>query len=393
MGKVMNHIEKLHRLFVIGDIKNTEKEPDVDEWYRFLEALPEPKDCYEAVYNKYCCRNLHYSASKKKVLDLAAYAPLKAAMRYVSKTEKTLPELSGNTLLIEIRKDIDYREVLPKELPKKYTALKTTEIAEVDYNDLTVEAKALFMELRRRYSREYYLQLFVLRKLAIHSRYLKEFNPAATAVFVYERNVATPLIRKLYEDSGRRFISFMHGEYLLQIIQAYMGFSEYYVWDKMYIPMFRDDLRCQIGEYFVTTPLKLTKKWKLEEIEPTVFCTYYFSGESTASIQRISELFRKLKAEGKDVRVRPHPRYSHLKLISQSFDPEMIEDPHTVSMEESLARTRYVVGLHTTVLSEAQVEGRTAVIDDIGDPEQFKNLKKRKFVVLEREHRLLSEII
>ena len=43
--------------------------------------------------------------------------------------------------------------------------------------------------------------------------------------------------------------------------------------------------------------------------------------------------------------------------------------------------------------SEAQAEGRTAVIDDISDPEKFRNLKKRRFIVLDRDHLLLSEII
>ena len=46
-------IKEIYKSFIIGDIKNTEVEPDVDAWERFLASLPEPKDRFEEAYNKY----------------------------------------------------------------------------------------------------------------------------------------------------------------------------------------------------------------------------------------------------------------------------------------------------------------------------------------------------
>ncbi len=386
-------IKEIYKSFIIGDIKNTEVEPDVDAWERFLASLPEPKDRFEEAYNKYRCRLEYVPANKTRMLNAAAFAYLTAKKPVIRNTRGRLPALSGTKLLLEKKKDVDYHDVIPPELLADYPDMIAADPLPSGCGELSDEAYALYSELSRRYPTEFYFRLFVLKELSLHSRYIRKYNPSVTAVYVNERNVAGPLLTELYESTGRRLVSFMHGEYLLQMIQAYMDFSEFFVWDGMYIGMFRDDLNCRIGKYTVTVPKKLTKKWHLEDREPEYFCTYYFSGESTASVRKLAEVFKKLEESGRKCLVRPHPRYSHLELISECFDAHMIEDPKKISMEESLGRTRYAVGLHTTVLREAQVEGRGAVIDDISDPPQFRNLKRRKFVVLNGEHKLLSEII
>lgn len=389
----MSALGEFYKNFIIGDIKNTEEEPDVDEWMEFLASLPEPKDCIDEAYNKYLCR-LQYVPKKKTVLlNTAAFAVLAATLPRVMRSGKPLPKKQGKKLLLEKKKDVDYTDVLPPELPGEYDEFLPVDQTKAKIGDLSKEALSLYKAAVRRHPTEFYFQLFLLKELSNHSRYIRTYNPSATAVYINERNVAGPVLTRMYEKTGRKLISFMHGEYLLQMIQAYMNFSEFYVWDEMYIDMFRKDLHCGIKKYIVTTPLKLTKKWHLEDIEPEIWCTYYFSGESTASVKRLAAAFKKAARDDRRYMVRPHPRYSHQDLIREYFPADMIEDPKEVSMEESMARTANCAGLHTTVLSEAQVEGRCAVIDDISDPEQFRNLERRKFVVLQRPHKLLSEII
>ena len=387
----MSTLGNIYKKFIIGDIKNTEVEPDVDEWERFLRSLPKPKDRIEEAYCKYLCRLQYVPAGKQRLLDAAAWMTL-AAKRRKGKPEP-LPAPSGKKLILEKKKEVDYHDVMPPELPAEYPDMEAVEPLPAGYGDLSPEADLAFREIVRRYPGKYYFQLYVLKELSAHCRYIRQYNPSVMAIYVNERNFAGPVLTDLYEKTGRKLISFMHGEYLLQMIQAYMDFSEFYVWDDMYISMFTDDLRCRIGRYIVTVPAKLTKKWHLEDIEPEYYCTYYFSGESTTSVRKLAEVMKQMKASGKKCLVRPHPRYSHQELIRECFDEDMIENPKEVSMEASLGRTRYAAGLHTTVLREAQVEGRTAVIDDISDPPQFRNLEKRKFVVLKREHVLLSEIL
>ena len=185
----------------------------------------------------------------------------------------------------------------------------------------------------------------------------------------------------------------MHGEYLLQLIQAYSHFSEYYVWDEIYIEMFRDRLKCKTQAYKVYTPAKLLPKWKLNEIEPDHFFTYYFSGESEITVKKLSGIVHELNAAGIVCKVRPHPRYSHYEYIKRCFTEDEIENPLVVSLQESFGKTKYVVGLSTTVLTEAYNEGKIVVIDDITNRSQFINLADRYSISLKRKHILLSELL
>ncbi len=389
----MSAIRNLYKKFVVSEIKNSDTVPDVAEWKILLANLGEPADALDAAFKKFQCRSRYMPKKKELVLDAAAEAVLLRADLRVRKPIGRLKDPEKGVLLLETRKEIDYHEVAPDELFARYPVLRTTPSSrKTVYGELLEEAVPIYREARCRYRAHPYFVLFLLKELTKHSRYLLENNPEATALFIEERNLASPVIRKLYEDSGRKLISFMHGEYLLQLIQAYMSFSEYWVWDEQYVDMFSRELRCGIGEYHVYTPRKLRKKWRLEDIEPEYFCTYYFSGESERSVRAVAEVFHQLRAQGKRCLVRPHPRYSHRELIDSVFG-DMVEDPRSVSMEKSLGRTRYAVGLSTTVHSEAFVEGRTPVIDDRTDPTAFRNLADREYIALKRPHLLLSELI
>ena len=390
----MLSLREIYKNFIIGDIKNTEEEPDVDAWEAFLRSLKKPSDVVDEAYNKYLCRRQYYSGFKSFLMNAASVLVLAAHCRsFLGKKEALTAAPGEGKLVVETRKDPAVADVMPPELPAGYNETEMISFVPAKAGQLSAEAKELFDRAVRRYPMRPYFHLWLLQELSKHCAYIRKYDPDSLAVYVNERNVASPVITELYERTGRKFISFMHGEYLLQMIQAYMRFSEFYIWDENYVEMFRDDLRCGIEKYIVTKPLKLTKKWHLEDIEPEVYCTYYFSGESTTSVRKLAEIFKEMESKGHRCLVRPHPRYSHLELLEETFPKHMIEEPREVTMEESLGRTTYAAGLHTTVLAEAQIEGRTAVIDDLSDPPQFVNLEKRKFVVLKRPHKLLSEIL
>jgi len=58
-----------------------------------------------------------------------------------------------------------------------------------------------------------------------------------------------------------------------------------------------------------------------------------------------------------------------------------------------LENTKYVIGLNTTVLSEAYVEGKQIVIDDLSDKERFLDAKRRGAIAFKKKHLLLSELL
>lgn len=389
----MEFLKNIYKNFVIGDLKNTEDVPDVDAWMSFLDSLPTPADAVSQSYNKYLCRAWYIPKPKALLLNILAFFGLLAAMPRLVRKGQLVKAADADKLVVVTSSSVPYADVIPAELEQSHAEVVYHKQPAFKVGTLTLRAKAAFVMCAKAHPISFYYLYYTLKELSLHSELVRTENPHAVAVYVNERNFAGPVLRMAYEEGGREFDSFMHGEYLLQLIHGYMSFTNFYVWDDSYKDMFEKALRCDFGACISYKPKKLQKKWNLEDVEPDHFLTYYFSGESTTSIKKLSQLFMELEGNGLRCVVRPHPRYSHLDLISQEFPSEMIEDANLVSMEDSLGRAEYIVGLTTTVLFEAKAEGKKVVLDDCSDPDIFQSLQNRKFRLLNEEHLLLSELI
>ena len=385
----------IYNKLVMSNYKNFDIVPDVNEWNRFLSSLPEPKDCIDKAYNKYLCKKYYYSGKKLAAMRavggiIVFFGNLLSRFPVSVKAEPS----PKDRLLFEVVKDIDPKDVVPNEVLAAYSETIRVFTSRRFIGRLCRQARTLFEECKKRYPDDVYFHFLVYKDMVLHSHYLKKYNPSATMVYVSERNIASPVITELYEQRGGKFISFMHGDYLLQMIQAYMQFSEYYVWDAAYIDMFVNDLHCDPGQFKIYTPGKLLKKWDLENVTPEYYCTYYFSGCSRDSIGKIADAFAQLRDAGKKCKVRLHPRWGfNDDLIRERFRDFPIEEAKDVSMEQSLASTEYAIGLNSTALHEAYTEGRKVVIDDISSPGDFKSLEDRRYIMLRKEHVLFSGLI
>ncbi len=391
MNNVIARIKEWYVKLVISEIKNTEEIPSVDEWMAFLDKLGHDDDPIAESYRKYACRCRSLKPGKRLFLNLLflVYMCLRPA-----KVNPQDPGTSaGEEKAVLVERLIKSDPVFPESLRGRFSSIVKVEGNELNGRELSQDAYELFRKVRARYRLHPYYLMLVRKDLVVYSYCMLNHRPDALILYDSERDVATPLITALMERRGRKLISFMHGEYLLQLIQAHMCFSEYHLWHESYIPMFRDQLRCNIGKYVVYTPEKLRKKWHLEDSVPDHFFTYYMSGESTQTVRELAAIVKRLKQRGLVCKVRPHPRYSHWDMIRELFDPEQIEDSNSVDMKTSLASAEYVVGMSTTVLTEAYNEGKPIAIDDVTNPAQYVNLEKRNSLSLQWEHRLLSELI
>ncbi len=387
-------IDKFHEKFAASSISGNDEVPNVTEWRAFLGSLKECKDPIDVAYNKYLCRMHLFSTPKRLFMNLLGLGAAVVELVYLLKSNRSLkPMQKGVAVLEKSRAVPSFDDIVPPQIFEDYENVIVSENYNSKFGTLCKEAKKLFWQCVKRHPFSFFFNYFVYVELAAHSHFLLEHNPEATVVYVNERNVAGAIITELYEQGGRKFISFMHGEYLLQLVQGYMCFSQYYVWDDFYIDMFKNDLNCQIKEYCVYTPKKLQKKWDFTGIEPEYFCTYYFSGESQQTVLRLGDILAEFEAMGKKCKVRPHPRnVVHFKEILNAFEGIEIEDSREIPLRDSLAQTEYVVGLASTVLSEAVIEGKKIVVDDMSDPAQFASLSDCKCAVLNREHILLSDL-
>jgi len=386
-------IDRLHEKFSDKEINKTDVIPDIQEWKLFLNNLPEAKDSIDAAFNKYQCRMHYFPWHKKLLVNILGLGALPVEIFFLAKSNQPVKKMNKGTAILEKSRDVPiYNDTFPKELYYEYN-IKVVENFNKKFGILCKEARKILLECIKRHPFNFFFIYFVYMELAAHSYFLLKYNPEATIVYVNERNIASPVITRLYENGGRKLISFMHGEYLLQLVQGYMGFSRYYIWDKSYENMFKW-LKCNIRKYIVYTPGKLQKKWELDSTSTSFYCTYYLSSQSKESIICLGDILERLERQGKKCKVRPHPRdIQYTKEILNSFRNITIEDSSTVSLKESLENTKYVIGLNTTVLSEAYVEGKQIVIDDLSDKERFLDAKRRGAIAFKKKHLLLSELL
>lgn len=389
----MSLIRRMYTKFVKKSMSESVAIPDTGKWAQLLNSMPAPKDGIDVAYNKHLCRMSYFSVPKKILMNVLSAGALILSLPKILKKVGPGRAVKKGALLLETQERIGYHDVVPQEMLDSFKEIAYVEKKDASAGPMVDAARKLFFQCVRRHPFSFWFIFLVQKELALHSSYLQNYDMEACALYVYEKPTAGPVVTELYEATGRRLISFMHGEYLLQLPQCYMKFSEYYVWDEAYADMFKNDLNCHISKYTVYAPLKLQKKWHLEEIEPEYFCTYYFSSEKLDAMYKIAEVLNALTAKGYKCKVRPHPRATtYLKEMEAALNGVYIEAPREISMHDSLAGTMYAAGTISTVLSEAYVEGRKIVIDDVSDPAMFGSLRDRKAIVLTKEHMLLSEL-
>ena len=361
----------------------------------YLHKFPIPKDNFERSYFKYKCF-CEYCYYRRKWMLLIYNI---GAMFLISSIHSKLRRANGKAKLIdkvdaviENIPRLPNSDFMPEELRNKYRKIKEIEL--IDYNEslLSNIGEEIYQEVKRRYFFHFYYRLIVLQKLGQFSSYLVRYKPDIIAFYSCEREFSSPLQTLLCEKSGSRYISFMHGDYLSTLSFAFQKYSQYYVWDESYVKMFKT-LKCD-SPMLVYRPKKLNGiASAIEEDRCAYFATYYFSDETQVEVTKIYKVFKKFESYGMRTKIRPHPRFSNIEMLNKVFADIEIEEPSNCSLSESITKSLFVVGLNTTVLSEAYFSGKKVVIDDISNSEKYKGLAERGYVMMNRPHILLSKLL
>ena len=390
-------VDRIHERFATSSLSIETTSEDIKRWHMFIDNFKEPTDCYELAYYKYCCRMYYFSFFKRIVINTLGLGALFVTwfFLFISRTSLKKP-IKGLAVLERARDIPNYTDIVPNDIFTENDRVVVVDNHNEKFGRVCKEAKKYYWRCVKRHPFNFFFNYFVYMELVAHSGILLSQNPETTIVYINERNVASPILTEFYHEQGRKLFSFMHGEYPFQLVCAFMKFSRYYIWDVSYKKMFIDDLRCQMDEYVIYTPQKLKKKWNLPAGDLKYFCTYYFSGEDEETIGNVIKILQNISEHGYKCKVRPHPRDTqHIKLLNNLLMSVKVnvELPSEVTLQESLACSKYIVGLQSTVLSEAVVEGKEIVLDDISNKEHFEVLKLQKYNVFNKPHILFSELI
>ena len=98
-------------------------------------------------------------------------------------------------------------------------------------------------------------------------------------------------------------------------------------------------------------------------------------------------------------------QYSNVKYVHGNHDEieeilkkniikiDYIENPKDISIFDSINKTDKIVSRFSTVLFQAYSMNKKIVIDNVSDIEQYNKLKEVGYIMIEKEHELLSDIL
>lgn len=109
-------------------------------------------------------------------------------------------------------------------------------------------------------------------------------------------------------------------------------------------------------------------------------------------LEILADVINKLALKGLKVIIRPHP--SQIEEILKEYNKiDYIENPKDISIFDSINKTDKIVSRFSTVLFQAYSMNKKIVIDNVSDIEQYNKLKEVGYIMIEKEHELLSDIL
>lgn len=361
----------------------------VDVQRSYLCHLPEPRDDIERSFFQYKCQMKLYGQCFAAAINLASLPLLLVEM---ARLNGAVNGRAKDNAPNEKRTAVFLRDGKPSNIaPSSLTgSFEDVEFCPDEGAILTPKDRRFLLQVLRRYPFSWHFALKVLIKISRYSFAIEAYRPVSLIVcneYSFTSSAATAYL----EQRGIDHINVMHGDKLFNIRDSFFRFSRCYIWDTAYKELFLK-LRAEPEQFVVEVPPAL-KFVQSGEVEKSVDFTYYLGRESEEQLRHIASIMHRLNESGMSVSVRPHPRYSDRALLAQVMADLETEDCESISIEQSVLRTKNVIALYSTVLQQAASNGVSAIIDDVTAPDRYERLADLGFVMLDRRHRLLSDVL
>lgn len=354
---------------------------------KYLNSIKEPQDDIERSYFQYLCQEGFPVKSRWLPLKRWLSGLLVRGLLLRTGPERTgSAQGSGQPVAAFIHAGVTH-SIIPASVQEEF---RIQDFPYFGKRRLTRRDRQFFRQTvwkRYRHAGDFCLKL--LLRMEMYSYVLSQgaFQAVIThSEYSYTSSFLTAYCRHL----GVEHINVMHGDKFYYIRDSFFHFDRCYIWDEFYRKLFCA-LRAEPAQFRVELPPAM-QPWERSDVPPAVDFTYYLQEESAPGLYRhIAECLRALQKRGAVVAVRPHPRYTPPE-ARECFRDFLWEDP-SIGIEQSILRTGCAVSLYSTVLLQAYVNGVEVVIDDLTAPERFAQLQTLHYIMLDKPHRLLSELV
>lgn len=383
LGKItrkMNILKYMKKISSeIEQNKNSLFSYPVSRQKKYIEHFPEPKDDIERSYYQYCCQ-MKLKGSISFMLNIVSLPML--IIYYFKSNSECEDGVKYDAVFFS---NGVTESIIPNELRKEYSQWKN--LVQSGEN-LTQKDKHFFKEILRRYPFSWHFLLKNLIKIRFYSYITEHYRPNAIIV-CGEYSFTSSLLTAYCEKNKITHINVMHGEKLYYIRDSFFHFHQCYIWNEYYRKIF-ELLRADTNQFIVKTPPSM-KIYNRDHVCKQVNYTYYLAAENRERMEIIAKCMRSLISKGESVAIRPHPIYSDLNLVREIFNDMDIEEE--LGIEQSILRTEHAISGYSTVLNQAYHSNVKIVVDDVSDYEKYKTLFDARYIMLNVEHQLLSEVI
>ena len=349
----------------------------------YVAHFKEPKDGIERGYFQYRCQMKLYGMFLHIFLNVAA---LPLSLIYLIGYSHTSNGFSHKVDAVFFDDGKPFN-IIPDSVQQRYKDIITLSSDEKKLNKFD---RNFLRTVFKRYPFSWMLWLKLIIKVSQYSSALTRYTPQAV-ISCSEFSYTSPILTEYCHARGVKLINVMHGEKLYDMRDSFSRYDEFYVWSEEYVNLLCD-LRAEKSQFIIEIPQSLRIP-KTCDIETKYDYTYYLADEDEEALRKIAEVLKKINNEGKSISVRPHPRYTDLKLVNRYLNFVDIENGTIVTIEQSLLQTGAAISLFSTVLNQAISNAIPIIIDDISNRERFEKLEELKYVVLHKEHKLLSEVV
>lgn len=356
---------------------------DLNKQLSYISHFNDPVDDIERSYFQYMCQMKLSGTFIKFLLNFVSIFLIPI---YLIKLRKMVIKDALTNINAIFFTDGKPKNILPLELLEEFPNI-VYENNENSYYLSKSDMDFTWM-LIKRYPLSYYFILKCVMKIARYSATIKQYSPRAIVVCT-EYSFTSSVLTAYCETQNLKHINVMHGEKLFYMRDSFFRFHECYIWDNFYKDLFIQ-LRAEPKQWIVALPQSINFCCN-DIVEKKYDFTYYLAFEQESELMTIGTFIKKLSDKGYNISVRPHPRYTDLKLVNEIFAEYQIENHKNLTIEESVKRTKRAISLYSTVLNQAFRNGVEVVIDDLTNPQKYNNLIDLQYVILSKKHTLLSK--
>ncbi len=363
---------------------------DYDDQITYLETFEEPADDLIRGFYQYRCQMHLQGKFKSFIFNIGSFfIVLPVLFYYLCKGLSINRKNSSKKYKAIFFCDDSRRDLLPKEVTNKYRDIYSAQWWEFS-SGLIRKDLPFIVPLFKRFTWHPFFILKCLVKISAYGAVIRSYSVEAIIVTA-EQSYTSSVLTAYCEYNDIKHINVMHGERLFSIRKAFFRFHKCYVWEEFYKNLFID-LRASKTQFVISLPESVLFSGQLN-VKKEVDITYYLQGISEEHIKRIKEVMDLLIEQGYNVAIRPHPRFHDINTLKEIFGTIPIEDCSHISVERSLLRTCYAMGLYSTVLYQARKNSIGVIIDDITDVFMYSKLVELRYILSAESTIRLSEVL